>query len=106
MKVSGDINAKILPYTGLSMDAPTRTKSQQFASNPPLSSFKKMIVLTPRLQPNLHMMSPLKAVPEGLKDCECKRITLRKHPLVPYVPEKNSTQETVSALKNDQSLKT
>ncbi len=35
----------------------------------------------------------------------CKRITLRKSPPVPYVSEIDNVQETVSALKNDQSLK-
>ncbi len=52
------------------------------------------------------MMSLAKAVPEGIKDNECKRFALRKPPLVPYVPEKDPIQETVSALKSDQSLKT
>jgi hypothetical protein len=46
-----------------------------------------------------------KAALEGLKDCECKRITLRKCPPIPYVPKKDSVQETVSALKAE-SLKT
>jgi hypothetical protein len=47
-----------------------------------------------------------KAVPEGIKDRECKRFALRECPPVPYVPEKDSVQETVSLLKSDQSLKT
>jgi hypothetical protein len=51
-------------------------------------------------------MSLAKAVPEGIRDHECERITLRKRPLVPYVPKKDPIQDTVSALKNDQSLKT
>ncbi len=51
-------------------------------------------------------MSLAKAVPNGLKDCKCKRNTLRKCPPVPHVPKKDSIQETVSALKNDQNLKT
>jgi hypothetical protein len=63
-------------------------------------------VLTPRLLCNLHTMSLAKAVPDGLKDWECKRITLREHPPVPYVPKKDVVQEMVSALKNDQSLET
>ncbi len=50
-------------------------------------------------------MSLAKATPEGLKDHGYKRITLRKHPLIPYVPEKDSLQETLSALKA-KSLKT
>jgi hypothetical protein len=88
------------------MDAPTTTKFQRFTSNPPLSSFKKLIVSTPRVLSSLHTMSLAKAVPDGLKDCECERITLCECPLVPYVPKKDIVQETVSALKNDQSLKT
>jgi hypothetical protein len=47
-----------------------------------------------------------KAVPEGIKDRECKRFALRERPPVPYVPEKDSVQETVSLLKSNQSLKT
>jgi hypothetical protein len=51
-------------------------------------------------------MSIAKAVPEGIKDHECKRFPLRERPPVPYVPEKDPIQETVSLLKSDQSLKT
>jgi hypothetical protein len=51
-------------------------------------------------------MSLAKAVPKGIKDKECKRLALREHPPVPYVPEKDPVQEMVSALKSDQSLKT
>jgi hypothetical protein len=51
-------------------------------------------------------MSLAKAVPRGIKDRECKRFTLQECPLVPYVPEKDPVQETVSLLKSDQSLKT
>ncbi len=51
-------------------------------------------------------MSLAKAVPEGIKDRECKRFALREHPPVPYVPEKDPIQETVSFLKSDQSLNT
>ncbi len=65
-----------------------------------------MIVLTPRLLHNLHTMSLVKTVPEGIKDSECKRINLRKPPTVPYVPENGIVQEAVSNLKNDQNLKT
>jgi hypothetical protein len=39
------------------------------------------------------------------KTVSAKRITLRKHPLVPYFPKKDFVQVTVPALKNDQSLK-
>ncbi len=109
LRVLGNIIAKIakIPsYLRIHTDAPTRTKFQWFTSNLPLVSFKKSIVLTPRLLHSLHAMSLTKAVPDGLKDCECKRITLRERPLVPHVPEKDFVQETVSDLKNNQSLKT
>ena len=50
-------------------------------------------------------MSLAKAAPGGLKDCECKKMALRKHSLIPYVPRKDSVQETVSSFK-DNHLKT
>jgi hypothetical protein len=51
-------------------------------------------------------MSHAKAVPKGIKDRECKRFALQEGPPVPYMPEKDSVQETVSILKSDQSLRT
>jgi hypothetical protein len=51
-------------------------------------------------------MSIAKAVPEGIKDRECKRFALQDCPPLPYVPEKDPIQEIVSLLKSDQSLKT
>jgi hypothetical protein len=51
-------------------------------------------------------MSLAKAVPVDIKDKECKRFALRERPPVPYVPEKDPIQETVSTLKSGQSLKT
>ena len=50
-------------------------------------------------------MSLAKAVPDGLKDRECEKTALRKRPPIPYVPEKDCVQETVSAYK-DNHLKT
>jgi hypothetical protein len=47
-----------------------------------------------------------KAVPDGIKDWECKRFALRERPPVPYMPEKDPVQETVSLLKSNQSQKT
>jgi hypothetical protein len=47
-----------------------------------------------------------KAVPKGIKDQERKRFALGECPPVPYVPEKDPVQETVSLLKSNQSLKT
>jgi hypothetical protein len=46
-------------------------------------------------------MSLAKAVPDGLKDCKCKKMALRKRPPIPYVPEKDSVQETVSSYKDN-----
>ena len=74
-------------------------------SNPPLSSYKKLIVSTPRLLRGLFTMSLAKAVPDGLKDCECEKTALRKRPPILNVPEKACVQETVSAYK-DNHLKT
>jgi hypothetical protein len=51
-------------------------------------------------------MSLAKAVLKGIRDKECKRFTLQERPPVPFVPEKDPVQETVSVLKSDQSLKT
>jgi hypothetical protein len=51
------------------------------------------------------MMSLAKAAPDGLKDCECKKMALRERPPIPYVPEKDSVQETVFSYK-DNHLKT
>ncbi len=71
----------------VSLDPFSRTRFQRFLSGPPLSSFKKLIVLTPRLVQGLRTMSLAKAVPEGIKDRECKRFAPQERPLVPYVPE-------------------
>jgi hypothetical protein len=51
-------------------------------------------------------MSLAKAVPNSIKDKKCKKFALRECPLVPYMLEKDTVQEMVSALKSDQSLKT
>ncbi len=76
-----------------------RTSFQQFLSDPPRSFFKKLIVSTPQLLCNLHTMSLVKATPDGLKDRECEKMVLLERPPIPYVPEKDSVQETVSSLK-------
>ncbi len=123
-KVLGVIISNILPNRWVLSNAPTRaciqrltsnwvsldpfsrTRFQRFLSNPPRSSFKKLIILTLRLIQGLRTMSLAKAVPDGIKDKECKRFALwERHP-VPYVPEKDPVQETISTLKSDQSLKT
>jgi hypothetical protein len=51
-------------------------------------------------------MSLAKAAPERIRDKECERFALQERAPVPYVPEKDPVQETVSALKSDQSHKT
>jgi hypothetical protein len=88
--VLGDVIPKILPYVWFSTDAPTRTKFQQFASNTPLSSFKKLIVSTSRLPCKLHTTCLTKAVTNGLKDCKCEKITFHECLLIPYIPKKYS----------------
>ena len=44
-------------------------------------------------------MSLAKVAPDGLKDCKCEKMALCKRPPIPYVPEKDSVQETVSSFK-------
>jgi hypothetical protein len=50
-------------------------------------------------------MSLAKASSDGLKDRECEKMALRERPPIPYVPEKDSVQDTVSSFK-DNHLKT
>ena len=63
----GDVVTTILFYAQNPMDEPTRTKFQPFLSNPQLSLFKKLLVLTPLLLQRLHKMSLAKAVPDSLR---------------------------------------
>jgi hypothetical protein len=44
-------------------------------------------------------MSLAKVAPDGLKDRECEKMALRERPRIPYVPKKDSVQETVSSFK-------
>jgi hypothetical protein len=90
----------------VSLDPFSRTRFQRFLRDHPRSFFKKLIIPTPRLIQDLGTMSLAKAVPKGIKDKECIRFALQKCPPVPYMPEKDPIQETASALKSDQSLKT
>jgi hypothetical protein len=84
------------------MDAPNaRTKYQWFTSNMPRCSFKQLIVSTPRLLSHLNTLSLAKAVPDGLKDHECKNTALPQCPLIPYVLEKDCVQEMVSPFKDN-----
>ena len=50
-------------------------------------------------------MSLAKAVPDGQNDHKCTKMALGQRPPIPYVPEKDSVQETASAYK-DNHLKT
>jgi hypothetical protein len=50
-------------------------------------------------------MSLAKAAPNSLKDRKCEKMALRERPPIPYVPENDSVQETVSSYK-DNHLKT
>ncbi len=83
----------------------TRTKFQRFTSDAPCSSFKKLVVSTPKLLPNLHLMSLAKAMPNSLKDRKCKKIALRKCPPIPYVPKKHCVHKMDLSFK-DNHLKT
>jgi hypothetical protein len=60
----------------VSLDHFSRTRLQCFLSDPPLSSLKKFITLTSTLVQSLHRMSLAKAVPKGLRDKECEKVTL------------------------------
>jgi hypothetical protein len=46
-------------------------------------------------------MSLTKAAPDCLKDRKCKKMALHERPPIPYVPEKDSVQETVSSYKDN-----
>jgi hypothetical protein len=41
-------------------------------------------------------MSTCKAVPEGLKNLECKKGNRKKHPPIPYVPVVDEVQEAIA----------
>jgi hypothetical protein len=79
----------------------TNNKDQfpRVLDQPQLSSFKKLLVLTPSLSQVLYMMSLAKAVPDSLRYPECKRTALDKCPPVSFIPEKDEVQEKVSLMK-------
>jgi hypothetical protein len=81
------------------------TRFQRFLATLPFSLFKKLIISTPRLVHVLCTMSIAKAVPDGIKDQECKRFALQECLPPPYVSEKDSIQGLISLLKSNQSLK-
>ncbi len=90
----------------VSGDLSSKTRLQCFLATPPLSLFKKLVISTPQLVHALRTILLAKAVPNGIKDRECKRFALRERPPVLYMPDKDPVQEMVSLLKNNQSLKT
>jgi hypothetical protein len=65
-----------------------------------LSKFKELIVTSLKLLRDLHSMSMLKTVPEGLKAREGKRSKLREPPPVPYVPVKDEVQDEVARMRS------
>jgi hypothetical protein len=81
---------KFRSYTWIHTNAHyVKTSFQLFTSDAPRSSFKQVVVSTLRLLRNLHMMSLAKAVPNALKDHECKKIALHKRPPILYVPDRD-----------------
>jgi hypothetical protein len=66
----------------------------------PLSKFKELIILSPKLLRGLHSMSMLKTIPDGLKAREYERIKLCKPPPVPYVPVKDEVQDEVARMRS------
>jgi hypothetical protein len=75
-----------------------RTNFQWFISEELHSSFRKLILPTPKLLGSLHTMSLSKSVPKGLNPRECEHTKLHKPRPVPYIPEKDKVQEDVSKL--------
>ena len=76
----------------------------QFLHMPPKSNFKSL--LTTSLRQKLIAMSNSKAVPEGLKDQECKKGSRAKRPPIPYVPVINPVQDVVNIMGNEHPMKT
>jgi hypothetical protein len=54
-----------------------------------------------KLQHNQYTMSLAKAVPDGLKDHECKKTAYPERPWISYVPMKDCVQETVSSFDDN-----
>jgi hypothetical protein len=80
---------------------PTRKSSfLQFATQPPCSNFKQLIVMSTTLLQGLRKMSMLKMVPKGLKPHECEQVKLREPPPVPYMPEKDKVQDKVAKMRS------
>ncbi len=67
---------------------------QKFVERLQKSSFKSLFLAT-NLGQAQQAMSTSKAVPEGLKNQECKKGNRKKHPPIPYVPIVDEVQEAV-----------
>ncbi len=72
---------------------------QKFLEGPSKSFFKSFFLGT-KLGQALQVMSTTKAVPEGLKNQECKKGNRKKCPPIPYVPMVDEVQEAVSKGKD------
>jgi hypothetical protein len=58
----------------------TRTRLQHFLATPPLSLFKKLVILTLWLVQGLHMMLLAKAVPKGIKELGLRKVHPERMP--------------------------
>ena len=76
----------------------------RFLRTPPKSNFKS-IFLTTSLRQKLIRMSLAKAVPEGLKDQECKKGSRAKRPPIPYVPVVDRVQDVVNSKERPMKIK-
>ena len=75
------------------------TPYQKFLEGPSKSFFKSFFLGT-KLGQALQVMSMSKAVPEGLKNQECKKGNRKKRPPIPYVPVVDEVQEAISKGKD------
>jgi hypothetical protein len=70
------------------------TPYQKFLEGPSKSFFKSFFLRT-KLRQALQGLSMSKAVPEGLKNQECKKGNRKKYPPIPYVPVVDKVQEVI-----------
>ncbi len=68
---------------------------QKFMESPSKSFFKSWFLGT-KLGQALKIMSASKAVPEGLKNQECKKGNRKKRPPFPYMPIVDEVQEAIT----------
>jgi hypothetical protein len=72
---------------------------QKFLEGPSKSFFRSFFPGT-KLGQALQVMSMSKAVPEGLKNQECKKGNGKKRPPIPYVPVVDEVQEAIAKGKD------